>query len=298
VIYIQENQMTRIAVCSLAVCLAIPLPATRADEFDHYDNTVLSKVPEFGGAMRISELTPDLLIKYRDVLPNTSALFVVVRTNEGRYCKLLVQPARQRVSAEKSIPILLVDRFITYREGEEKAVEVRGSNVRLFDGFRLSLDLGQVVPESLGGDIRFVAARERAFAEPVGKAEMYLMTKPMPEAAPKKLPKVVIGKAFETRYFAGKYALHDDGRRSGTLVLDVNDNKQVSGSFYSAKDGTKYEVNGKVGAARHEITFAISFPRSVMTYHGWMFTGDGRAIAGSSRLQDRETGFYALRDES
>jgi hypothetical protein len=28
-----------------------------------------------------------------------------------------------------------------------------------------------------------------------------------------------------------------------------------------------------------------------------MFTGDGRAITGSSRLQDRETGFYAVRIE-
>src|SRR5258708_7211324 len=100
---------------------AIIQPATRADGFDHYDNKILSKVPEFAGAKLITELTPDLLVKYRDVLPNTNALFVVVRTNEGRFCKLLVQPARQKISAEKSIPILLIERFVTYREGDEKA---------------------------------------------------------------------------------------------------------------------------------------------------------------------------------
>jgi hypothetical protein len=289
--------MTRIAAVALVVCLSISPPLARSDEFDNYDNSVLRKVPEFAGAKRITELTPELLVKYRGVLPDTNALFVVVRTNEGRYCKLLVQPARQKIGDRKSVPILLIERFVTYREGEERAVEVRGGNVRLFDGFRLSLDLGQVVPAILGGDIRFVAAREKAFAEPVGEAEMYLLTERIPEATPKKSPKMVIGKAFEPRFFNGKYTLHDDGRRSGTLVLNVNEDNQISGSFYSEKDGTKYEVSGRVGVARHEITFTISFPRSVLTFHGWMFTGDGRAIAGSSRLQDRKTGFYAVRDE-
>jgi hypothetical protein len=289
--------MYRLSFVLVTICFLHPIPAARADDFDNYDNTILGKVPEFAGATKITELTPDLLVKYRNVLPNTNALFVVVRTNEGRYCKLLVQPARQKISADRSVPILLIERFVTYRDGEEKAVEVRGGNVRLFDGFRLSLDLGQVVPESMGGDIRFLAARDKAFAEPVGKAEMYLLTKPMPEATPKKSPKVAIGKSFEPRYFNGKYKLQDDGRRSGTLVLNVEENNQVSGSYYSDKDGTKYEVNGKVGTVPHEITFTITFPRSVQQYRGRMFTGDARAIAGSSRLQDRETGFYAVRIE-
>jgi hypothetical protein len=291
--------MTTAFPALVGFCLLLPAqpPAPGAD-FDHYDNSVISKVPDFAGALKITEITPEMLGKYHDVLPNTNALFVVVRTNEGRFCKLLVQPARQKISKDKSVPILLVERFVTYRAGDEKAVAAQGGNLRLFDGFRLSLDLGQVVPESLGGDLRFVAAREKSFAEPVGEAEMYVVTKPMPEATPKKSAKVAIGKAFEPRYFNGKYTLHDDGRRSGTLVLEVTAENQVSGSYYSDKDGRKYEVSGKVGTTRHEITFNIAFPRSVLTYHGWMFTGDGRAIAGSSRTQDRQTGFYAVRHES
>ncbi len=283
---------------SLLLGFALLAPAqTPPGSFDDYDNTLLSKVPEYPGAQKITELTAELLGKYRDVLPGTNAVFVIVRTNEGRFCKLLVQPARQKVGKDKSMPILLVERFVTYRAGDEKAVAAQGGNLRLFDGFRLSLDLGQVVPESLGGDVRFVAAREKAFAEPVGEAEMYVLTKPMPEATPKKSARLVIGKAFEPRYFNGMYTLHDDGRRSGTLVLEVNAENQVGGHFYSDKDGRKYEVGGKVGPARHEITFNIAFPRSVLTYHGWMFTGDGRAIAGSSRTPDRQTGFYAVRSE-
>src|SRR5439155_14711115 len=128
--------------------------------------------------------------------------------------------------------------------------------------------------------------------EPVGKAELYVLTKPLPEAAPKKAAKLVVGAAFEPRYFNGKYKLYDDGRRSGTLHLQVGAGGEVTGAYYSDKDGQKYEVTGKVGPAPHAIQFRVQFPRTVQEFQGWMFTGNGAAITGVSRLQDRETGFY------
>ncbi|MCS7047452.1 MAG: hypothetical protein NZO58_13930, partial [Gemmataceae bacterium] len=85
--------------------------------------------------------------------------------------------------------------------------------------------------------------------------------------------------------------------RSGTLHLKVADNGQVSGAFYSDKDGSKYEVEGKIGNPNHTITFLITFPRTVQHFTGAMFTGDGKAIAGFARLQERETAFYAVRIE-
>ena len=45
----------------------------------------------------------------------------------------------------------------------------------------------------------------------------------------------------------GTYRLLDDGRRSGSLTLKVADNGDVTGSFYSDKDGKKYDVTGKIG---------------------------------------------------
>ena len=53
------------------------------------------------------------------------------------------------------------------------------------------------------------------------------MTKPMPEAAPKKTAKFVIGASFESRYFNGVYKLYDDGRRTATLNLKVDDEGDV-----------------------------------------------------------------------
>ena len=62
-------------------------------------------------------------------------------------------------------------------------------------------------------------------------------------------------------------------------------------------DGQKYEVTGKIGKPNHSIQFKITFPRTVQIFEGFLFTGDGKAITGSSKLQERETGFYALRVE-
>src|SRR5262245_8225622 len=266
-----------------------------ADPFDSYVNPVLTKVPTAKGVKELKQLTPDDITDNDRVLPRTSAAFIVVRTNDGRYSKLLVQSARQKLDGEKRIPILYIERFVTYREGEERTVQTSGEKLSLFPGFRLSLDLGQVVPEELGGDLRFVADGGKVYAEPLGKARLYLLTKPLPEAAPKKGGKFVMGEAFEPRYFNGTFKLYDDGRRSGTLKLKVGDGGEVTGDYYSDKDGTKYEVKGRVGSPAYAITFTVVFPRSEEVFQGWMFTGDGRALAGSARLEGRETGFYAVR---
>src|SRR5205823_10070132 len=133
--------------------------------------------------------------------------------------------------------------------------------------------------------------------EPVGKARMYLLTQPMPEAKPVKTAKVVIGETFEAKYFNGSYKLHDDGRRSGTLKLSVDGEGNVEGAYYSDRDGQKYEVKGKVGMPLYSIQFTVTFPRSEQTFQGLMFAGDGKAIAGTSRIVQHETGFYAVRVE-
>jgi hypothetical protein len=284
-------------VLALPVCLLLPVPAVRADHFDRYTNPVLAKVPSAAGVKELKQLTPDLLTDNDRVLPDASAALVVVRTNGDRFAKLLVAPARRKVGDTESVPILLIERFVTYREGQERAVQAEGRNVHLFNGFHFDLDSGQVVPAALGGDLRFVAAGGKQYAEPLGHAKLYLVTKALPEAAPKKGAKLEVGAAFEPRYFNGTYKLHADGRRSGTLTLQVGEGGEVSGAFYSDKDGRKYEVAGKVGSPPHAVQFTIKFPRSAETFQGLMFTGDGKALAGSSRFQERETGFYATRVE-
>jgi hypothetical protein len=287
--------MSRFALLT-AVWLIIPA-AARADSFDNYISRLLTKVAESKSAEKITQLTPEVMVDHSRVLPGITGTFLVVKTQEGRWAKLLTQPARHKISADMSVPIVLIERFVTYREGEERALQAKGENVRLFHDFRFNLDIGQVVPASLGGDLRFVVEGDQVFLQPVGKAEMYLVTKHLPEATPKKGTKLVVGEKFEPRYFSGVYKLYDDGRRSGMLHLKVHDNNVVSGAYYSDKDGAKYEVEGKVGNPNHSVQFFITYPRTVQHFTGLLFTGDGRVITGMARMQERETGFYAVRVE-
>jgi hypothetical protein len=270
---------------------------SHADSFDHYTNPILGKIDKAKEAQAVKRVTAEQMVEHARALPSITGCFLVVRTGDGRMAKLLVQPGRQRIDDKRTVPILMIDRFVTYREGEERAIQVQGQNIRLFENFRFSLDIGQVVPDTVPADLRFVTDGDKVYVEPVGKAELYLVTKHLPGVTPKKPAKLEVGSTFEARYFNGKYKLYDDGRRSGILQLKVAENGDVEGHYYSDKDGQKYEVSGKVGSPLYSIQFRITFPRTIQYFQGFLFTGDGKAITGSSKLQERETGFYAVRVE-
>jgi hypothetical protein len=279
----------------LAILAFAATGTTRADVFDAYTNPILARLVASPNVKEVKQLTTALIIDNDRVLPGSSGTFVVVKTNEGRYAKLLVQSARQRVDAERTVPELLIERHVTYTEGEEQARTASGRNLALFPGFRLNLDLGQIVPAELGGDLRFVVDGKKIYAEPLGKARLFLVTRALADVPPKKGPKRVIGATFDPSFFNGTYKLYDDGRRSGKLVLKVGDKGSIEGSYYSDKDGKKYPVKGKIGTPAHSLRFTIKFPRTEQTFHGFLFTGDARALAGSSQMLDREAGFYAVR---
>ncbi|HZU34668.1 MAG TPA: hypothetical protein VFA18_02095 [Gemmataceae bacterium] len=266
----------------------------RADAFERYTNPVLRQAPGAPGVKQLARLTPELLADNDRVVPGASGALVIVRTNGGLYAKLIMEPIRQKIGA-KVVSAVLIDRYVTYKAGEEQAIEARGQNVELFAGFRQNLDIGQVVPADLGGDLRYVVGGGKSYVEPLGQAKLYLVTRPLPGTERPKRGKLEIGATFEPAYFNGVYQLHADGRRSGKLVLRVGKNGAVSGVFYSAKDGRKYEVHGTVGSPNYSIQFTVQYPRTEETFQGYMFTGDGAALAGTSQMNGRAAGFYALR---
>jgi hypothetical protein len=294
--------MTRaVAVVSLLALVvtvrSAPVPAARSDAFDWYVNPVLARAITAEGVVEKARLSPDEIGDHDRVLPALPYAFLIVKTNQGRNAKLLVQAGRQKIEGDRFLPILMVERYATYKEGEEETILTRGQNLSLYPAFRLSLDLGQVVPEELGGDLRFVVDGDKVNLEPVGKARLYLVTKALPDAEPKKGPKVVVKEPFEPRFFNGTYRLYDDGRRSGRLVLKVDEENIVTGAYYSDKDGQKYELRGRVGNPAHSIQFTVVLPRTEQIFQGWLFTADGKVLTGSSRMLNREAGFYAVRVE-
>jgi hypothetical protein len=275
----------------------VAAPAHAADAFDLYTNPVLAKVPKADGALALTRVSREQIIDNDGALKGVTGAFLVVKTNDNRWAKLLVQYALHKAGEGKTVPMASIERFVTFKEGQEQAVQAASKNVNLYPGFRFNLDLGQVVPEELGGDLRFVVDGDKKYLEALGKAKLYLVTKPLPEAIPPKTEKVVVGEKFELKYFNGTYELRDDGRRSGKLTLKVNEDGGVAGSYVSDKDGSAYDVRGRVGVPQHSIEFTVQFPRSEQMFKGWLFTADAKAIAGSSRLGEREAGFYALRVE-
>jgi hypothetical protein len=282
---------------AVALVLLWGSSTAHADGFDHYLNATLAKATESADVRELKRLSAKEILDNNRVIPGVPAAVLIVRTNEGRWAKLAVQSARQKIDAEKSLPMLLIDRYVTYKEGEERTVIASGQNLSLFSGFRLSLDLGEIVPEALGGDLRFVVDGDKPYAEPIGKARLFVLTRPVSGAEPQKGAKLVVGDAFDSSYFNGTYKLHDDGRRSGTLKLAVSEDGSLTGAYYSDKDGQKYEVRGKTGSPAHSLRFTITFPRSEQVFQGMLFTGDAKALAGTSRIGDREAAFYAVRVE-
>ncbi len=272
-------------------------PSLRADAFDLYTNAILTRVPQAEGVKQTAKLTPAEINDHDGVLKGLDGALLVVKTNDENYCKLLVQAAWQRVGEDRRVPMLLIHRFVTYRNGTERGIRASGSNLDLFAGFRMNLDIGQVVPTELGADLRYVADGEKVYLEAVKDAKLFVLTKPMPEAAPKKSEKVVVGEKFEPRYFNGSYKVYDDGRRTGLLTLKVGAEGEVTGSYISDKDGQSYDVKGRLGPQPNAIQFTVSLPRVEQMFQGWLFTGDARALTGFSRVGEREAGFYAERVE-
>jgi hypothetical protein len=292
--------MRRLLLLALFLGFFLSPVVARADAFDHYTNDILVKIPKAKDVVRVKELTEEMLVDNVNVLPDLKPAFIVVKTNEGRLCKLLVQSAKQKLPGKGEVPILYIDRYVTYRESEDSTVVAEGKNVRLFADFQFSLDLGQVVPAVVGGDIVFIVKDGDIHVAPLGNAEIYLVKKHLPEAKPKKADKIIIGAKFEAKYFNGDYQLYDDGRRSGKLHLEVNEEGDFVNSWYlSDKPGSKkYDVSGKIGERNHTIRFTVQLPNVTQEFQGWMFTGNGQAITGFSRLLERETGFYAVRIEA
>src|SRR6267378_4264500 len=106
--------MSRLAFGCLVIALA---PAVaRADAFDLYFNKLLAKVPESKGVEKVTKLTPEIMVQNNRALPGITGCFIVVKTNDNRYAKLLVQPARQKIGEKDSLPIVLIERYVTFRD--------------------------------------------------------------------------------------------------------------------------------------------------------------------------------------
>lgn len=270
-----------------------------ADDFDRLEGPALSAAAKSAEARSHESLTIAAIGNLPNVLNGTRSALIVVKTDEGNPARLLVSPALRNQPAGKGepIPILIVERFDTFEAGPATRRIARGRDLILFDGFRLDLDTGQVVPEGQGGDIQFQAGGEGGpRLKAVKPSDLFTFaSSPLPHAAPG--VKLSPGRSVAAEDFAGTFRLFANGQTSGRLELKVGEGGVVTGRLRSDQTGGSYKVSGQVdGEAANRVRFAVELPRARQEFDGLLFVEGKGAIAGSYSLLNRTFGFFATRD--
>ncbi len=266
-----------------------------ADDFDLYTNSALSKLTSSDGATQVEKVSLAEILRAKPVLANENASFLVVRTDDANWAKLLVRQSIRK-QGDGEVPIVHIQRFHCLRPGTERGRLAAGKDVYLFDGFQFNLDIGQVVPDGGGGDIEFRRDGKDGFLLPVGKAKLFRITKPLvaetsEQTGPSAGPVV-------PEDFAGNFRLLANGKWSGRLIIHVTKSSEVVGSYVSDQTGADYPVKGFVARPAHHIKFNIELPMAKQEFDGHLWTQGKNVFAGTMTLLENQFGFVAVREET
>ena len=263
--------------------------AAPADVFDRHDGFWLRRAAQ--QSKPVPAVTEAASRQWKR-LPGTEGPTLVVKTDQGNWAKLELDWGYRR-GPKGLLRVLMLVRFQTYRAGQDQQVVARGRQRMLFPGFEFDLDLGQVVPSGLGGDLRLSASGQ---LQPAGGAQLFPWQRSwLPETSgqeydPLDHPEVRV------RDFQGTWLLDADGRRRGRLQLSVDQRGSVLGRFVSQQTGTAFEAIGKVQAATpHRLRLLIKFANSEQTFDLYLWTAGKRIMAGTTQLQGQRYGVVARR---
>lgn len=281
----------------LLICISFRVAL--GDDFDRLEGQALSGVPENKAATQHRSLTFTELGNLPSVLRGGRSALLVVVSDQGNPARLLVSPALRKQPGGKGepLPVLVLERFATFEAGKATTRLARGQDLILFDGFRVDLDLGQVVPEGQGGDLQFLAGGPEGprLVALDGSKLFTLSASPLPPATQAAGPSP--GRAVLPTDFSGRFRLFANGQWSGTLDLTVDDQGVVSGQFRSDLNGAFFPVTGQVAAdVPQKIRFTVTYPRTRQDFEGFLWTEGKGALAGSVVMQEHPYGFFAIRE--
>lgn len=282
-----------------ALCF-VATSVLRADHFDEHTAAVLIGTPSAKVVKKVDSLPLRKIPQLPQVVDGAlGSAFLVVRTNEGNWTKLLLRQAGRRVAGkEEPVNFALFERLVTYPADIRRSVVADQKNVHLFDKFRIDLDIGEVVPPGMGEDLEFVNDENGGKLVALPEVDLYVVGAPLvaPSQGGKGERKFSEG-AVQPTDFAGKYKLDADGRWSGELLVIVDESGVVTGTFKSEKSGQTYNINGEIGTPANHIIFKIALPRTEQEFDGYLWTQARNRISGVSRMEGQPFGFDAQRIE-
>jgi len=265
--------------------------AVRADAFDDHTAYWLRKGTE--GTTSFDNLAMRDALRLKSISSRITSPCLVVRTDEDNWAKAIVTWGFRK-GKEDRIPVVVIERFVTYRGDRENLTSAKGENVMLFPGFGFNFDIGQVVPVGVGQGEDIVAL-DQGELKPAEGAKLHGLDGPAtPPREDQKYPDPNEHPGVLPTDFAGKWEVHIDGRWAGRWELDV-DERRIFGRFISDETQSVYEIAGKILALPHNAKLNIELANAAQTVDAFLWTKDKAAMAGSVTMADRRIGFYALR---
>lgn len=287
----------KLRTITVAALLAMGLPAF-ADHFDDHDAKVLATVADSKSAQAVDKLTIPQLARLPHPLEGyPGSIFLIARTDQGHWCKLLVQYARiKKPQTDENLDLLLIERLVTYPVDPRRGLEADRTGLFFFGGFGLDLDVGQIVPEGTGEDLKLVATENGLQLQPVPKVSLYAVGRPLVKPAEVKKRQFSQG-AISASDFAGEYQLQADGRWSGKVTIEVDEGGNVTGSYTSDDTGQTYELRGRTGNPTNKIAFKISFPMTEQEFEGYLWSQKRSRVSGVTHMLGRPFGFVMDRTD-
>jgi hypothetical protein len=275
------------------ILLGIVGPAPRAwavDAFDRHTTFWLRQAVRQQEPLK--ELTSGQAGAWKQIGPGISSPCVIVQTNNGHWAKALLSWGLRK-SGAKLVPVVVIDRYVTYDNDRRDVALAAGQNVMLFPGFYFNFEIGQVVPEGQGGDVLFAEVRK---LQPSGNARLFgLSGSALPAGGEGEKHDPNDHQGVLPRDFSGNWQIRADGRWNGVGQLTSDDDGNVQGSYTSDDTKSVYMLHGQVTGSPHRLTLEVELANTTQTFEAFLWTKDKSAMAGTTVLADRKFGFYAVR---
>lgn len=282
--------MMRIRNClAVAWCLCGSV-AFAADIFDRHTLTELrvgiDKLPA------VQQMSLSDVARIKPLAANLSSPCIIVKTNDGNLAKALVVWGLRK-GAEQPTPVVVLERYVTFRLDRPDLTTAAGKDVMLFPGFGFNFDIGQVVPVNQGADVEFTA---EGALKPVGDAILVPLTESLlAPATPQSKHDLLANESVVPQDYAGTWKVDADGRWKGEWELTVDAADRVDGIFISDELQNRYEMVGQIGSSPHNLKLNITLANTQMQVDAFLWTKDKSTMAGTITLVGRKFGFVAQR---